>query len=414
MSTSHSKGGGFFVGVIYGVAVSIMLYLVLSFLYPINISNASAPVEMAESGVSGSAENTIVEEASPGLNTSPAVSESSSVPAIPAAPPQSNLPAAPDTGMASMAQPEIGESNSIAIGGAGDSSPASLVNPQIAGSEARAEPVVETASAEVPNIGNVASGSEVPGQSASVATISASPAVTAAPATAPAELSPSASGPAVEVFAVAFTGDASKPMLAIILEDTLETSLADLYATDTPLSFALPADADSSVSAQSIRESGYEVVAMLPSGMSRTEGVSETISGYMQNVPVAVALIDAPDSGVMLNRDAMREVLDATRPAGLGLITFAGTGDLVARDQALRAGAAYGNVVQVIDESQDIDLILQSLDRAAFDALTKGSAIVFARTRPATIEAVIRWLDGAFAQRLQIVPVSVAIQRPAN
>lgn len=392
MATSNNKGGGFSIGAIYGLIASIVLYLVLCFVFPINHVSATAPAVGMESATIQAPE-----ESAPGV----AIDGSS--------------PIAPDLQVATMAQPEFGMGDAITVGGGGDTSPANLVNPQIEDVAAQAsEPQVETQSADVPVVGGAGTNAADPGQGEGQSITTASVETARAPGEAPELLARSASGPALEVFAVSFTGDTSKPMLAIILEDTLETSLQPLFNTGQPINFALPADVDSSESAQSIRESGYEVVAMLPSGMSRSEGVGSTTLQYMQNVPVAVALMDASTSGVMLNRNAMQEILAATRPAGLGVITFTGTGDLVARDQALRAGAAYGNVVQIIDKTADVDLILQALDRAAFDALTKGSSIVFARTKPETIEAIVRWMEGAFAQRLQIVPVSVAIQRPAN
>jgi len=379
MSTSSSKGGGFSIGVLYGLIVSIVLYLVLCYLFPLNqVSATGAPDEVASVGA-----------------PAPVIAETVAAPVAPA---DISQPVTPDMQVATMAQPDVGESNGISVGGAGDTSPASLVNPQIEEAAAAvAEPSVETQSAAVPEIGGDSPGTAAPeGQAENQPVTTASAETVNETASAPELLAQSASGPALEVFAVSFTGDTSKPMLAIILEDTLETSLLPLFETGQPLNFALPAGVDSSESAQSIRESGYDVAQ------------------YINNVPVAVALMDASTSGLMLNCDAMRHVLDTTQPSGLGVITFAGTGDLVARDQALRAGAAYGNVVQIIDKTPDVDLILQALDRAAFEALTKGSSIVFARTKPATIEAITRWMDGAFAQRLQIVPVSVAIQRPAN
>ncbi len=396
MATSSNSGGGFSIGVIYGLLVSTTLYLVLCFLFPVTLVNATA--QQGEPANVDSA--------------APVIAESVETPLAPVDPSQ---PLAPEMQVASMVQPDVGENTSISVGGAGDSSPASLVNPQIEGSVAAPEPSVETESAGVPDIGSNTPGTAAPAdQSEGQPITTASVETVSEPVAAPEVLAQSASGPALEVFAVSFTGDTSKPMLAIVLEDTRETSLQPLFDTGRPLNFALPSDIDSSVSAQSIRESGYEVVAMLPRGMSPIDKVSDNVTQYLQNVPVAVALLDARTSGIMRNRDAMNEVLDTTQPAGLGVITFAGTGDLVARDQASRAGVAYGNVVQVIDKTPDVDLILQALDRAAFDALTKGSSIVFARTKPETIEAIVRWMDGAFAQRLQIVPVSVAIQRPAN
>jgi len=408
MSTSSNNGGGFSIGVIYGLIVSIALYLVLSFLFPINSGSASAPQTVAQGGP-------VTETLADAQAVSQTAPEIASAVTAPIAPAGSATPIAPDVPVAAMTAPVAGETTGVTVGGAGDTSPATLVNPIVAGSSTESgAPAIETESAAVPDIGNETATTTAPSEGAALPATTTVAEKASAPAAAPGELDQSASGPAVEVFAVAFTGDTSKPMLAIILEDTLETSLQPLVDTGQPLNFALPAGVDSSESAQSIRESGFEVVAMLPPGMSRTDGLADNIARYMQNVPVAVAVLDADTNGVMLNRDAMEAVLKATRPAGLGVITFAGTGDLVARDQAIRVGVPYGNVVQIIDKTLDVDLILQALDRAAFDALTKGSSIVFARTKPETIDAIVRWMGGAFAQRLQVVPVSVAIQRLAN
>ena len=388
MATSSKRGGGFSIGAIYGLIVSGALYLVLVYLFPLNLIDQSvAPSVMDSAGSDIS-----TSDAGPELGAQPVSTE---------------------MGGLGMTQPETGENASIAIGGAGDSGPAAVTANQIAETAGVSDPTVATETVAVPDIGNGTPETAAPGEQGAAPTTTTVEAV-AEPVEPPAELAQSVSGPATEVFAVPFTGDTTKPMLAIVLLDTLEGSIQPLIGTGEPLNFALPADEDSRETAQSLRQSGFEVVGMIPSGVNRNGDVAGTIQQFMQNVPVAVALLDANTSGLMLNRASMQTVLETTRPAGLGLIAFAGAGDLVAKDQALRAGAPFGTVVQIIDRTDDAALIVQALDRAAFDAITSGSAIVFARTRPKTIEALIGWLEGAFARRLQIVPVSVAIQRSAN
>lgn len=397
MATSNSKGGGFSIGMVYGLIVSIALYLVLCYIFPVNLG-ATTPAQTAAESVQEPAP--VVAEAAPAMAADAVQPEMADV----------SMPAMP-----TMSQPEVGESATITVGGAGDTGPTTLVNPQIAGTAVETQPAVETESTGVPEIGSATPGAVVPDPAeAQAQSTSVAAEVAPEPIGAPVELARSASGPALEVFAVSFTGESDLPMLAIILEDTLETSLKPLFDTGKPFSFALSADVDSSESAQSIRESGYEVVAMIPAGTSRSEGLAENINRFMANVPVAVAMLDANAEGVMLNRDAMNVVLESTRPTGLGILTFNGAGELVARDQAHRAGALYGSALQIFDDTQDVELILQALDQAAFVAVTSGSAIVYAHTKPATIEAIVRWFDSPRAARLQIVPVSVAIQRPTN
>lgn len=389
MAASSTRGGGFLVGILYGTIASTALYLVLCYLFPIEIK--AMPMESAASGA-------------------PVVMETVGSSAAPDAGAQ---PVAPDVAVAAMAQPDAGINDTISIGGAGDSGPTPTVGTQIAGSEAVSEPVVATEPAGVPNIGNSTPETAAPGADTSVPTTTAevSASVTVA---APSELANIVSGPAIEVFATAFTGDSSKPMLAIVLEDTLETSLQPLVDSGVPISFAVPADIESSESAQSIRGAGFEVVALIPEGVSRTEGVAENIARFMQNVPVAVAIMDSNTPALMLNRDSMRAVIEASSASGLGLITYSKNGELVARAQAEEAGVLFGSALLISDDFQDEELIIQALNQAAFVAGTNDRAIIFAKTRPATISALLRWFQSARASQVEIVPVSVVLQRPSN
>ncbi len=385
MAASSTRGGGFFVGAIYGVIACTALYLVLSYLFPFQIQ--PAPMEGAALATAESAP--VVMET---------VGESST---------------APDISVPEMAQPDAGGNDVIVVGGAGDSGPAPVVGTQIAGTEAVSEPEVETEPAGVPDIGDGTRETAAPGADTTVPTTTAEVASTATVA-APSELATTVSGPAIEVFASAFTGDTSKPMLAIVLEDTLETSLQPLVDSGVPITFAVPAGVEASESAQSIRGAGFEVVALIPTGISRTEGVAENVARFMQNVPVAVALMDSDTSALMLNRDSMQAVIEASGASGLGLITYAKNGELVARAQADEAGVLFGSALRISDEFLDEELIIQALNQAAFVAGTNDRAIIFAKTKPVVISALLRWFQSARAGQVEIVPVSVVLQRRSN
>ena len=394
MAASSTRGGGFLVGVIYGLIVSTALYLLLSYVFPIQTDPAPT-----------------VHAAAAPANSAPVVMEAiGDGGAGSIASPQ---PAAPDIAAPEMAQPNAGTNDTIAVGGAGDTGPATSLTTQITGSAAVSEPAVATEPAGVPDIGNGTRETAVPGVDVTVPSTSAEVASEATVA-APSELVNSVSGPAIEVFATAFSGDSSKPMLAIVLEDTLESSLQPFVDANVPLTFAVPAGIDSRTTAQSIRGAGFEVVAFVPEGVSRADGVAENITRFMQNVPVAVALLDSPSSALMLNRDSMQSVIEATGNSGLGLISFSKNGELVARAQADEAGIVFGSALHISDELQDEDLIIQALNQAAFVAGTNDRAIIFAKTRPTTINALLRWLDSARAGQVEIVPISVVLQRPAN
>lgn len=394
MTTSRSQGGGFLVGILYGLIASTALYLVLCFIFPVKLEDMG----MAEAATPTDANAPeVMEMASAG----------STVTEIGAG------PVAPDMTAPTMVQPDAGQNNATTVGGAGDTGPVSVASTQISGSQAVQEPDVATDALAVPDIGNGTQETSAPGAE-SAAPEAPAESVASAPVVAPTELASSLSGPAIEVFAAAFRGDTTKPMLAIVLEDTMEVSLQPLVETGKPFSFALSAEEDSGESARAIRESGFEVVAMIPRSTTRSMITPELIAAYMKNVPVAVAMIDADSSTVMLNRDTMQVVLDATVPSGLGLITYSRNGELIARAQAEQAGAVFGSALLITDAFDDEELIIQALNQAAFVAGTNDRAIVFAKTNAATINGILRWLNSPRAGQLELVPVSVALQPVAN
>jgi len=390
MTTSSTKGGGFLIGAFYGAIASTALYLVLSYIFPIN--PIIAP--MADSG------------------SAPVVMETAGAGAM--APESGSGPVAPDMTAPEMATPDSGENDNNSLGGAGDTSPASVANTQIAGTAAVSEPAVATEPAAVPDIGNGTDETQAPGAGSPAPAPVAEVATNAPTSDAPSGLAQTASGPALEVFAAAFSGDTSKPMLAIVLEDTLETSLQPLVESGQPFSFALPAGIESSASARAIRESGFEVVAMIPREITNTEDLAANIDRFMQNVPVAVALLDTDVAALMLKRTSMQVFLDTATPRGLGLISYSRNGELIARAQAESAGAIFGSALLITDDFDDEELIIQALNQAAFVAGTNDRAIIFAKTNQATINGILRWLDSPRAAQLVLVPVSVALQRPSN
>ncbi len=394
MSTSSTRGGGFLVGALYGLIVSTALFLVLSFLFPIQITTTP----MADAGPAPDGAAPVVMETASAATQAPSVG---------------GQPAAPEMTAPEMMQPDAGAGNTITVGGAGDSSPAPAASTQIASTEAVSEPEIATSPASVPDIGNGAPETAVPGAESAAPTAPADVAASA-PVAAPSELADTPSGPAIEVFATAFTGDMSKPLLAIVLEDTLEGSLQPILDSGVPVSFAVPAGVESRITAQSIRKAGFEVVALIPDGTSRTDGVAENVARFMRNVPVAVALMDSDAPSLMLNRESMQTIIEATGQTGLGLITFSKNGELVARAQAEQAGVPFGSALQITDDFQDEELIIQALNQAAFVAGTNDRAIIFAKTRPTTINAMLRWFNSARAGQVELVPVSVVLQRLAN
>lgn len=369
MAKERKKGGGFLRGVLYGLIVSSVIYLVLCVVFPL--------VETAPMADAGD--------------------------------PVQTAPQVFDVGEGTT------DDSGISVGGINDSSPNVSVSTSLDSSPAVEQPVVATESAAVPNIGET--GNQATEAAPVVTTAPAPIAVAPQPVdvttneSAPAALPDADSGEAFDVFSVPFAHEPGKPMLAIVFEDTLEASLRPLFDSGMPLNFAvLGTNIDPSVS-RSFREQGFEVLTLLTPDMAAEGDLSSNISKYINNVPASIGVIDSMENGVMLDTGATQIMIETAAVNGMGTIAFAGAGDINARNLSRFYSKPFGSIHRVIDESPEITAIKNALDRATLTAQTSGSAIVYARTRDTTIQALLEWMASSRAARVQIVPIS-QIMRP--
>ena len=367
MAMQHKKGGGFFRGAFYGLLVSAVVFAGLTIGFP--------------------------------LVQNPPMAEISN--------PVQTAPQAYDVG------PGSPDEAGVNVGGVTDTMPNANSGESLSSGAPVEQPVVATQSAAVPDIGNSAQPTEnAPSQSTNSQPVVVSDAgetrntVETAP-----PLPEAASGEAFDVFSVPFTRDPDLPMMAIIFEDTLEASLELLFNANIPLTFAVPGINSDPQMSRGFRENGFEVLALMPENQPIDDQLSQNISGYIKNVPASIGLIDNFTGGIMRQSPAAQTMIETAAVNGMGTIAFAGPGDINAQNLSRFYNNPFGVVHRMIDETDDIVSIKNALGRATLTAQTSNSAIIYARTRDNTIQALIEWLQTDQAARVQFVPVSQIMRR---
>ncbi len=371
MAKNNGKNGGFFRGVVLGFVVWVLVFAGLSYAFPIKPKGPQAVVsDIAQSDPQG------FDVASDGTTGS-----------------------------------------GVVIGGTGDSVALPVLQEPIESTTEVQAPVVEAQSTGTPDIGDGDQSTQtvqtqtIEEQGAEAVNAASDESVVAVESTPPPALQDLANGSAIDVFSASFDVDPTKQVMAIILLDTQEEPLQPLLDTGVPFSFAIPADTDDPNAGRGFRDSGYEVLAMIPEVISNNGDMAATIKSYIEHVPVSVALIDNSFGSVLRDEAASKAFFEVVSETGHGAISFAGAGDIRAEALALRSGVPFGIITRVIDSDPDPFIIERALDRAALAAQTGGSAIVFARTRATTIESLVKWLRGDRAAQIQIVPASVVLRR---
>ncbi len=366
MASRRKNSGGFSQGVLYGLIVSVVLFLGLSMAFP-----------LVEPAPLASMDN-----------------------------PVQTAPQAFDVG------PGNPDDSGVNMGGNTDSTPNISGGNNLSTEAPVEQPMVATQSAAVPDIGGGAGNNaievtpeNIPEDPPTPVVVATRPDVTPTNESVP-SLPDAASGEAFDVFSVPFTRNPDLPMLAIVFEDTLEASLQQLFNAGIPLTFAVPGTMQDPQVSRSFRETGFEVLTLLPENVPIDANLSETIAGYISNVPASIGVIDNNSTGIMVDGTATQILIETAAVNGMGTIAFAGAGDVNARNLARFYSKPFGSVHRIIDGIGENAAIKNALDRATLTAQTSGSAIVYARTRDVSIQALIEWLASPRAERVQIVPVS--------
>ncbi|QHQ34732.1 divergent polysaccharide deacetylase family protein [Algicella marina] len=300
------------------------------------------------------------------------------------------------------------ESANIGLSSGSDSAPTrSTGGPQFATAEPiSSQPSVDTASLEAPDVAD-GSDEEVGAADNTDAEII--------------ELAsePLSAGTALSDNAVSFSDTGDRPLMAIILQDdgSAEALRQGLLALSAPITFGVTANLSGATRiAEDYNSKGYEVVAVMPNQGQVVERGSdpsafrELIGGVLNAVPPSTGLMDRIDGPLPRDRALVQAALDSLTVTGHGLLTHRGTGLNQVNQQADAAGVASAVVYRVIDEDKDPQAIAQSLDRAVLEASKTGSVIVVGRVQPETVTTLYSWLFGPGAKSVTIAPVSAILQ----
>lgn len=214
--------------------------------------------------------------------------------------------------------------------------------------------------------------------------------------------------------AAPFENPQDLPLMSIVLIDDPEAGVDrdSLAAFDFPVTFAIDATRDDAdAAATAYRAAGHEVVALaeiLPVGAT-AQDIEIAIFALRRSLPQAVGLLDRTSGSLVSDRAALEAILPAMAEAGLGLLAYPGglnTGVTAAR----RAGVPATTIYRVLDaEGEQAARITRYLDRATFEAVQDGTAVVIGRGAPETIAALYSWRLGTRADQVAAAPLSAVL-----
>lgn len=224
---------------------------------------------------------------------------------------------------------------------------------------------------------------------------------------------------ALAEFAVSFEAEPDQPLLAVILFDdpTSVLTAETLTRFSFPVAFAIdPTRPDAAERAEFFHEAGFEVVIagdIFPEGATETD-VAQAIEGAASVLRTAIALIDTPGGRIQGDRPILDATVDTLAITGHGLVAFP-QGLNAAEQTARRAEVPAGTLFRELDdEGQRATVITRFLTRAAFAAGENGTVIVAGSTRPDTVTALFSWALGARTGAVTIAPLSAVLLREAE
>jgi polysaccharide deacetylase 2 family uncharacterized protein YibQ len=215
--------------------------------------------------------------------------------------------------------------------------------------------------------------------------------------------------------------DLDTPYLSIILVDigSAGVSQADLLKQTLTLSFAVDGSrSDAGRVAVDYRTAGFEVVSLLneteAEGVSTTEDAAKIVQPYLDAMPQALAVVDAPAARLQKNRRFLGAVLASIAEDAPGILTY--KGGLNTATKAVReAGVPTGAISRYLDETYSSpSLVKRAIERATIDAARDGAAILMAVATPTVLQGLAQWADTNAASKVELVPLSSAMKRQSK
>ncbi|MBD3677033.1 MAG: divergent polysaccharide deacetylase family protein [Rhodobacteraceae bacterium] len=220
-------------------------------------------------------------------------------------------------------------------------------------------------------------------------------------------------GPPIEAFAATFEDSANRPLVGIVLIDEPgnRPSADSLMSLSFPLTFAVDAtDSGAAEAMDYYRQAGHEVAVIVPlSAGAGPDGAEAAISGALETVPQAVAVMDIPSAEFQADRAVAGRIVEMMEASGRGFLTYA-RGFNSAQQIALRDNVPAALVFRDIDsDAQDQASIGRFLDQAAFRAGQADRVVLVGHSRPETIAAIVEWNLGNRAAMVALAPLSATL-----
>lgn len=226
------------------------------------------------------------------------------------------------------------------------------------------------------------------------------------------------SGGALETNRLPFDG-ADKPLISVVVIDNgrVMPQLSALSGLGIPLAVAVPVDADGATeTAQAYRDAGFEVLALAPrsvdlslSGNQSEDQVEELLDRFFDIIPDAMGLIDRPVATIQKDRRLARYVVNRFAKTGHGILTYAGGLNSIPR-LAAEQDVPQATIYRYLDASGESgDVIDRALNRAAFEAKSKGRVVVMSTPNITTLTRVADWLQTSRARDVALAPVSASL-----
>lgn len=211
---------------------------------------------------------------------------------------------------------------------------------------------------------------------------------------------------------------ADLPRISVILiDDKVDTWGPEALKTlPIPVSIAIPpSHPEATKTAEAYRKLGFEVLAMadIPEGAEPSD-VEVTLSGTLQTIPEAVAILEDPAGGVQSSRAVSSQTAAFLAESGHGLVMLP-KGLNTAQQLAAKAGVPSASLFRDMDkDNQDAAHVRRSLDQGAFRAKQQGSVIMLGRLHANTLSGLIQWGLQDKNASIAIVPVSTVLQEASQ
>lgn len=229
----------------------------------------------------------------------------------------------------------------------------------------------------------------------------------------PEEFAPANTG-ALSANAVPFLREPAADLFSVVLIDVGEEGLdRDALTTFSfPVTFAIDATRPDAAEAASIyRASGYEVILIpgpLPEGATARD-VETNFEQFLSIVPVAVAVMDAPEGRAQTNRNQLQALTAILSATGHALVSM-DQGLNTAQQVAATAGVPHGLIFRTLDaDRENASTVQRYLDRAAFKAGQEGSVVMIGHTYDETVKGLFSWALEGKGEGIQLAPISAVL-----